>query len=108
MLILSPPPQLLDKSWLSIKDFHFFCYVYIVISCCLEPCEPSVSFTDVSIEDFNQLQRLIAEYQASRVQMSKNNSDSLKEGPSVKFANVLSAMEQYFANALKSTAISLR
>ena len=75
---------------------------------CLESCEPIVSFTDVSVEDFKQLQELIAEYRASRAYISKENCDSLKEGSSVKFVNVLSAMEQYLANALKSTANSLR
>ena len=40
--------------------------------------------------------------------MSKNNCDSLEEVSSVKFVNILSAMEQYFANALESTANSLR
>ena len=68
--------------------------MYIIISCCLESCEPTVSFTDVSIEDFNQLQEL--------------NADLSKEGSSIKFVNILSAMEQYFANALKTTAVSLR
>ena len=60
----------------------------------LESCEPTVSFTDVSIEDFNQLQELIA--------------DSSNQGSSVKFVSILSAMEQYFANALKTAAVGLR
>lgn len=71
----------------------------IIISCYLESCESIISFTDVSVEDFNEIQRLIAEYQ---VTISNSNCD---EGSSV---NILSAMEQYFANALKSTANSLR
>lgn len=68
--------------------------MYVIISYCLESCEPTVSFTDVSVEDFNQLQELIA--------------DSSNQGSSVKFVNVLSAIEQYFANALKTTAVGLR
>ena len=74
----------------------------LLFSCCLESSEPVISFTDVSVEDYKQLQELITAYQASRVH---NNCDLLKEGPSL---NVLSAMEQYFANALKSIANSLR
>lgn len=73
--------------------------LYLLFSCHLESSEPVVSFTDISVEDYKQLQELITEYQESRVH---NNCDSSKEGPSV------NAMEQYFANALKSIANSLR
>ena len=80
-------------------------YSFIIISPA-EPLESVITTTKVSPKEFNYLQEMLENYYVSA--MCLVETDSIEDRSNSDFAAVLSAMEQYFGDALKKVADSLR
>ena len=102
------------------SPIHLWAYlcvcVHVHVSCMesthtystTESLEPVVSCAEVSSRDFDSLEEMIEEYHAS-ISSLESACDSLKVTLlDSQFANILVAMEEYLACALKSTADALR
>ena len=71
-----------------------------------EPLESVITTTKVSPKEFNYLQEMLENYYVSA--MCLVETDSIEDRSNSDFAAVLSAMEQYFGDALKKVADLLR
>lgn len=67
-----------------------------------------ISYAEVSSKEFNLLLKKLDDYHTSLMSLLENRSVSLNKMADDQFADILTAMEHYFEEALRATFDSLR